>query len=99
VPISDFCSKSLGYDGVLLGARLSFHGSEVGETDYSKTDTSVRKGTVHHTLDYCNYVLEKWVLSMNHKEIGWGTLDWIDLTQDKNKWRVLVNAVINCWVP
>jgi hypothetical protein len=32
-------------------------------------------------------------------EIGWGGVDWIDLNQDKDKWRALVNAVMNLRVP
>jgi hypothetical protein len=28
-------------------------------------------------------------------EIGWGGVDWIGLAQDRNKWRALVNAVMN----
>jgi hypothetical protein len=32
-------------------------------------------------------------------EIGWGCVDWIGLAQDKNNWRVLVNAVTNLRVP
>jgi hypothetical protein len=28
-------------------------------------------------------------------EIGWGGVDWIGLTQDRDKWRALVNAVMN----
>jgi hypothetical protein len=32
-------------------------------------------------------------------EIGWGGVDWIGLTQDRNKWRALVNAVMNLRVP
>jgi hypothetical protein len=32
-------------------------------------------------------------------EVGWGGVDWIGLAQDKDKWRTLVNAVINHWVP
>jgi hypothetical protein len=29
------------------------------------------------------------------REIGWGGMDWIDLAQDKDRWRALVNAVMN----
>jgi hypothetical protein len=29
------------------------------------------------------------------REIGWDGMDWIDLVQDRNQWRVLVNAVKN----
>jgi hypothetical protein len=31
--------------------------------------------------------------------IGWGGVDWIGLAQDKDKWRSLVNAVMNLCVP
>jgi hypothetical protein len=26
-------------------------------------------------------------------------MDWIDLAQDRNQWRALVNTVMNLWVP
>jgi hypothetical protein len=32
-------------------------------------------------------------------EIGWGGVDWIGLAQDTDKWRALVNAVMNLRVP
>jgi hypothetical protein len=32
-------------------------------------------------------------------EIGWGGVDWIVLAQDRDKWRALVNAVMNLRVP
>jgi hypothetical protein len=32
-------------------------------------------------------------------EIGWGGVDWIGLAQDMDKWRALVNAVMNLRVP
>jgi hypothetical protein len=32
-------------------------------------------------------------------EVGWGDVDWIDLTQDRNRWEALVNSVLNLRVP
>jgi hypothetical protein len=32
---------------------------------------------------------------MDLVEIGWGGVDWIGLTQDRYKWRALVNALMN----
>jgi hypothetical protein len=34
---------------------------------------------------------------MDLREIGWDGMDWIDLTQDRDQWRVLVNTVMKCW--
>jgi hypothetical protein len=31
--------------------------------------------------------------------IGWGGVDWIGQAQDTDKWRALVNAAMNLWVP
>jgi hypothetical protein len=38
-------------------------------------------------------------IRMDHVEIGWGGVDWIDLAQHREKWRALLNAVINVLVP
>jgi hypothetical protein len=32
-------------------------------------------------------------------EIGWDGMDWVDLAQDRDQWRALVNTVMNLWVP
>jgi hypothetical protein len=32
-------------------------------------------------------------------EIGWDGMDWIDLAQDRDQWRALVNKVMNLRVP
>ena len=36
-------------------------------------------------------------IKMDFQEVGWGT-DWIDMAQDRDKWRALVNAVMNILV-
>jgi hypothetical protein len=43
----------------------------------------------------------RWVgkIKMDLREIGWDGMDWIDLTQDRDEWRVLVNTVMNIRVP
>jgi hypothetical protein len=32
-------------------------------------------------------------------EIGWGGVHWIGLAQDRDRWRTLMNAVMNLRVP
>jgi hypothetical protein len=33
------------------------------------------------------------------REIGWDGVDWIDLAQDSDQWRALVNTVMNLRIP
>jgi hypothetical protein len=41
--------------------------------------------------------IHKWVdnIKMDLGEIGWDGRDWIDLAQDRDQWRALVNTVMN----
>jgi hypothetical protein len=32
---------------------------------------------------------------MGLREIGWDGMDWIELVQDRDQWRALVNTVMN----
>jgi hypothetical protein len=43
----------------------------------------------------------RWVdnIRMDLGEVGWGDVDWIGLAQDRNRWRALVNSVLNLRVP
>jgi hypothetical protein len=42
----------------------------------------------------------RWVdnIKMDLGEIGWDGVEWIGLTQDRDKWRALVNLVMNLQV-
>jgi hypothetical protein len=35
---------------------------------------------------------------MHFIEVEWGGIDWLDLAQDRDQWRALVNMVMNIWV-
>jgi hypothetical protein len=38
-------------------------------------------------------------IKMNLREIGWGGMDWIDVAQDMDQWKAIVNTAMNLHVP
>jgi hypothetical protein len=43
----------------------------------------------------------RWVdnIKMDLSEIGWDGVDWINMAQDRDQWKALVNTVLNLRVP
>jgi hypothetical protein len=42
----------------------------------------------------------RWVdnIKIDLREREWNGVDWIDVAQDRNQWKALVNTVLNLWV-
>jgi hypothetical protein len=38
-------------------------------------------------------------IKMDIRKIGWVGVDWVDISQDMDQWRVLVDTVLNLGVP
>ena len=38
-------------------------------------------------------------IKLDFREVGWGSADWMDLAKNRDRWRVLVYAVMNLRVP
>jgi len=36
---------------------------------------------------------------MDLQDVGWHGMAWTDLSQDRDRWRALVNAAMDLWVP
>jgi hypothetical protein len=65
------------------------------DTNYIKV--KLRFLTYLHELEV---FLSKWdCMKMDLREIGWDGVDWVDLAQDRDHWRALVNTVMNLRVP
>jgi hypothetical protein len=43
----------------------------------------------------------RWVdnIKMDLRVVGWNGGDWIELAQDRDRWRALVNTIMNLQVP
>jgi hypothetical protein len=71
-----------------------WHVWETGEvrTGYGRGD--LRKGDDVEDLGVDGEIILKWVFKM------WdGGMDWIDLAQNRGRWRALVNTIMNSVVP
>ena len=39
------------------------------------------------------------IIKMDLQEVGCGSTDWIEMAQDRDRWRALVNAIMSLRVP
>jgi hypothetical protein len=69
-----------------MGEKRNVHTLLVGEPEGKRP----LRGLRHRSADN---------IKMDLGEIGWGDVDWIGLAQGRNKWSILVNAIMNLWVP
>jgi hypothetical protein len=70
-------------------ARMGRRGMHIGDW------WEIQKERDHwEDQDVGGWTILKWFL-----EIEWGGMDWIDLAEDRDKWRTLMNAAMNFRVP
>jgi hypothetical protein len=58
----------------------------------------------HHFVHHKSHMTRprrRWVdnIKMDLREIGWDGRNWIDLAQERDQWRAVVNTVMNLRVP
>jgi hypothetical protein len=69
-----------------MGEKRNAHRLLVGKLDGKRPPGRPRRRCVDN-------------IRMDLVEVGWGDVDWIGLVQDRDRWRALVNSVLNLRVP
>ena len=57
------------------------------------------KPTGKRPLGWPMHRWDRSIIRMDLKEIGISTKNWVDLVQDRDYWKALMNAELNLWVP
>jgi hypothetical protein len=70
-------------------------------TLYSSIARLAEMNPLHITNRNLAYIKQAWEdnIKMDLREIGFGDVDWIHWAQDRDRWRTLVNTVMNLRVP
>jgi hypothetical protein len=80
--------------------------ADAENSSVQRTQLSVQIN-IHRTTILCvvwrqfRATVSKWevVIKVDAEGIGWECVDWINLAQDRNKWRAVVNVVMNFRFP
>ena len=58
-------------------------------------------GVEHEGWESLGRPRHRWedIIKIDLQEVGCGGMDWIELAQDRDRWRALVNSVMNLRVP
>jgi hypothetical protein len=92
-----FCHSSPSIIGIIKSRRWAGHVARIGE---KRTAYRILVGKPEGKRPL-GRPRRRWVdnIKMDLRETGWDGMDWIDLAQDRDQWRALVNTVINLRVP
>ena len=75
---------------------MRLHGTNASCCNNSFNAHNVEKAYVIRNL--CNLITYQ-IIMIDLKEMGGGCGDWMELDQDRDRWRVLVSTVMNLRVP
>jgi hypothetical protein len=69
-----------------MGEKRNAHGLLVGKPEGKRSLRRPRRRWVDNIM-------------IDLREVGGGDVDWIGLAKDRNRWRALVNSVLNLRIP
>jgi hypothetical protein len=94
-------SRILRWTGhvVRMGSRRGAYRVLVGKPEGKRPLGKLRRRWEDNIKMNFFYKVFMKFIKMDLREVRWGGMDWIDLAQDRDRWRALVSAVVNVWFP